>query len=539
MSREIIFLRQEFTTRRYAIIWVSIWLILIFATWFSRPLMPFQETLFSGIVFELYQSDSWLYPRINEVYQHSSFPLNYWLALGVWDVFGVSEFSLRVLASFFSLGTLFLTAWAAYQLWPDKRDVRANAPLILIGSLMWTIFATANVEYVFFTFYLMLTMNFLIRVWRFNQNIWWVGFAISLTLGLFSSGLIFFVVTVPIIFLSPYWASKKWKSIYIYGVISSSIALIAFCIWAVFSAEALGFSVVDALGLRTIVRALSHAPPFYVYFLNLVVISFPWLFWLRIYRLFRCSDRDESLIFVMIWFVLLIAILGILSLTSLDALLPLYPAFGLIIARIYRQGVSRKRDVLLITIVMVAMGLLMILLPLNYAYLSLPDWVGAVSPFWGAGLILFSFTLLFNAENTRIMTLALMSVAMTLAINFGVVRVASDFYDLAPAGERVSWYQTNGFTVGHASNYRGHLHFVGGLKAPLVEVGTYREMTRLVDADENARVILYLEDYQDLERLPIEYWQPFRGKYLVIIKGQALLDIYRDRPSLLFSENPL
>ena len=206
MSREIIFLRQEFTTRRYAIIWVSIWLILIFATWFSRPLMPFQETLFSGIVFELYQSDSWLYPRINEVYQHSSFPLNYWLALGVWDVFGVSEFSLRVLASFFSLGTLFLTAWAAYQLWPDKRDVRANAPLILIGSLMWTIFATANVEYVFFTFYLMLTMNFLIRVWRFNQNIWWVGFAISLTLGLFSSGLIFFVVTVPIIFLSPYWA---------------------------------------------------------------------------------------------------------------------------------------------------------------------------------------------------------------------------------------------------------------------------------------------------------------------------------------------
>lgn len=109
------------------------------------------------------------------------------------------------------------------------------------------------------------------------------------------------------------------------------------------------------------------------------------------------------------------------------------------------------------------------------------------------------------------MTLALMSVAMTLAINFGVVRVASDFYDLAPAGERVSWYQTNGFTVGHASNYRGHLHFVGGLKAPLVEVGTYREMARLVDADENARVILYLEDYQDLERLPIEYWQPFRG----------------------------
>lgn len=499
--------------------------------------MPFQETLFSGIVFELYQSDSWLYPRINEIYQHSSFPLNYWLALVVWDVFGVSEFALRVLASFFSLGTLFLTAWAAYQLWPDRRDVRANAPLVLIGSLMWAIFATANVEYVFFTFYLMLTMNFLIRVWRFNQNIWWVGFVISLILGLFSSGLVFFVVTVPIIFLSPYWAGQKWKSIYSYGLVSSGIALIAFFVWAIISANTLGFAVIDALGLRYIVRALSHAPPFYVYFLNLVVISFPWLFWLRIYRLFHDSERDESLIFVMIWFVLLIVILGILSLTSIDALLPLYPAFGLIIARIYRQGVSRKRDVMLITIVMATVGLLMILVPLNYIYLSLPEWVGEVSPFWGAGLILFSFTLLFNAENTRVMTLALMSVAMTLAINFGVVRVASDFYDLSPAGERVSWYQTNGFTVGHASSYRGHLHFVGGLKEPLIEVNTYREVARLVAKDHNARVIVYLEDGQDIARLPIEYWQPFRGRYLAIIKGQSLLDIYKGRPAMLFSDN--
>lgn len=499
--------------------------------------MPFQETLFSGIVFELYQSDSWLYPRINEVYQHSSFPLNYWLALNVWDLFGVSEFSLRVLASFFSLGTLFLTAWAAYQLWPDRREVRANAPLVLIGSLMWTIFATANVEYVFFTFYLMLTMNFLIRVWRFDQNIWWLGFVISLTLGLFSSGLVFFVVTVPIIFLSPYWASKKWQSIYLYGAVTSVIALLVFLVWAVYSASTLGFSVADALGLRYILKALSHAPPFYVYFLNLIVISFPWLFWLRIYALFQNREKDASLTFVTMWFVLLIVILGVLSLTSLDALLPLYPAFGLIIARIYRQGISRKRDVVLITLVMVSVGLLMIMLPLNYRYLALPEWVGEVSPFWGAGLILFSFTLLFNAENTRVMTLALMSVAMTLAINFGVVRVANDFYDLSPAGERISWYQENGVEIGHASSYRGHLHFVGALKQPLIEVNTYRDVSRLVREDENARVIIYVEEMQDLENMPVEYWQPFRGRYLAIIKGQVLLDLFKDRPTALFSEN--
>lgn len=536
MQREIIFLRQEFTTRRYAFIWISIWLILIFATWFSRPLIPFQETQFSGIVYELYRSSNWLYPHINGVYQHSSFPLNYWLALGIWEFFGVSEFSLRVLASLFSLITLFLTAWAAYQLWPDRREVRANAPFVLIGSLMWTIFATANVEYVYFTFYLMLAMNFLIRVWRFKQNVWWFGFTLSLILGLYSSGLIFFLVTVPIVFLSPYWAKNQWRSIYVYGALSSVVSIAIFMVWAVYSAHELHFSVVDSLGLPYILRALSHAPPFYVYFLNLIVVLFPWLFWLRIYKFFKEVDRDESLLFVITWFILLIVILGILSLTSLDALLPLYPAFGLIIARIYRQGVSRKKDVALITLVMGVVGLLMIALPISYTYLSLPDWVGEVSPFWGAGLILFSITLLFNAGNTRIMTLALMSVAMTLAINFGVVRVATEFYDLAPAGERISWYQKNNYLVGHGNDYRGQLHFVGELEKPLPEVYSYRDVKKLVSQDHNARVVLYMESFDAVQQSDVEYWQPFRGKYLVIMKGQTLLDDYRDKQGLIFSE---
>lgn len=530
MQREIIFLRQEFTTRRYAVIWISIWLILIFATWFSRPLIPFQETLFSGIVWELYLSDSWLYPHINNVYQHANSPLNYWLALGVWKIFGVSEFSLRVLVSFFSLSTLFLTAWAAYQLWPDRREVRANAPLVLIGSLMWTIFATANVEYVYFTFYLMLTMNFLIRVWRFKQNVWWIGYIIGMTMGLYASGLTFLLVASPMVFLAPYWAKDRWKSFYFWGIISIVTALSLFLAWAIFVSVAWDISLFDTLGFGYILRALSHAPPFYIYLLNLVVILFPWLFWLRIYRLYRDVERDDSLHFVEIWFLSLILILGVLSLTSLDALLPLYPAFGLLIARIYRQGISRKLDVALITLLMAGIGLLLILVPQFYQQLGLPEWVGSVSPFWGAGLILFSITLLFNAGNTRIMTLALMSVALTLAINFGVVRVATDFYDLNPAGERVSWYQSKEIPVAHSDTYRGHLHFVGRLEKPLVEVSSRYDIARLIKRSPDARIVLYVSDPLQFDN--VEYWQPFRGRYLIILKASVLLKYLDEMPGL-------
>ena len=536
MQREIVFLRQEFTTRRYAIIWISIWLILVFATWFSRPLIPFQETLFSGVVWELYSSNEWLYPRINEVYQHASYPLNYWLALSVWKLFGVSEFSLRVLASFFSLSTLFLTAWAAYQLWPDRRNVRANAPLVLIGSLMWTVFATANVEYVYFTFYLMLTVNFLIRVWRFKQNIWWLGFIVSLMLGLFSSGFTFLLVVAPVIFLSPYWAKSNWREIYAFGIMSILVALATFLVWALVASSTLGFSLFDALGFRYILKALNLAPPIYVYVLNLVIILFPWLFWVRIYKMYQEVDRDESFQFVVIWFLSLVVVLGVLSLTSLDALLPIYPAFALIIARIYRQGFSRKRDVAPIVIFMVSVGLLMIMIPYAYRYLDLPEWVGQVSPFWGAGLILFSITLLFNASNTRIMTLALMGVALTLAMNFGIVRVATDFYDLRPVGERLSWYQDHEIPVGHPANYRGHLHFVGQLESPLIEIDSRQDIVKLLALNEEARVVLYVEDHLQFDDGVVEYWQPFRGRYLVIVKAKAVLALFNQSGSILLED---
>ncbi len=528
MQRKIVFLRQEFTTRRYAFIWISIWLILIFSTWFSRPLTPFQETLFSGIVWELYQSGNWLYPQINGIYQHASYPLNYWLGLVIWELFGVSEFSLRALASFFSLGTLFLTAWAAYQLWPDRRDVRANAPFVLIGSLMWTIFATANLDYLYFTFYLMLAMNFLIRSWRFKQNAWWIGYGISLTLGLYSAGLIFLLVAIPIIYLAPYWVKDRWKQVYLWGSISVIIALIFFLIWAIIASSTLGFSLIDALGLNYILKALNNTTPFYLYFFNLIIILFPWLFWLRIYRLYREVEWDDSLRFVVIWFLCLIVILGILSLTFLDALLPLYPALGLIIARIYRNGLSRKRDIALIILIMVGAGLLLILIPRYYQLFNLPQWVGEVSPFWGAGLILFSITLLFNAAHTRIMTLALMSVALTLALNFGVVRVALDFYDLKPVGERISWYQSKGFTVANASTYRGHLQFEGRLTSPIVEVFNKADVERLMADDPQARIILYLEQRDLLDDDIVEYWQPFRGRYLMVARADHIYRVLQD-----------
>ncbi|NLD09400.1 MAG: hypothetical protein GX667_07445, partial [Xanthomonadaceae bacterium] len=100
---------KEYTTRRYALLWVSIWLALIFVTWFSRPLIPYQETMLAAVSWESYASEFYLYPILNGEYVANVFPLVPWIEVGIWQLTGASEFSLRAVMSIFSIGVLFLT----------------------------------------------------------------------------------------------------------------------------------------------------------------------------------------------------------------------------------------------------------------------------------------------------------------------------------------------------------------------------------------------------------------------------------------------
>ena len=510
---------KEYTTRRYALLWVSIWLALIFVTWFSRPLIPYQETMLAAVSWESYASEFYRYPILNGEYVANVFPLVPWIEVGIWQLTGASEFSLRAVMSIFSIGVLFLTGWAAYQLWPDKRYVRGNAPFILVGSLVWTLFATANISQVWLVFFLVFAINFLIRVWRFNEERWWIGFTLSVMAGLFASGLYFICLVIPMLLLAPFWADKKRVArIYMAGVLSMLVALTPFFIWALRVSDALmgDQSLWTIMGGRGIISGIYSPNPFYITLLNIGAVLFPWVFWLKLYRFRKSVASDPELKFSYLWFLSTLLMLMLLGSTSLVELFALYPALCLIVARHYVQGYNERRDILFIVLVIALIGLLLILIPLNHEFFELPDWTKNVSVWWGAGLILFSVTLLVSANDTRVFTLMLMSVALTLAINFGIVRQAADFYDLEPAGERVSWYQSRGFKMAHLGNYPGHIHFVGRLTEPLTAIHSVEMYQKFKEENPEARMIMYISEIDDQLRERIEYWQPFRGRYLVI-----------------------
>ncbi len=515
-----------YTTRKHALVWVLIWVILLLTTWFSRPLIPFQETSLAAMAWEMYQSGEWLMPQLNGAFVIGEQPLIQWLEVAIWHLFGVSEFSLRALSAFISFGTLLLTASAAYQLWPHRRDIRANAPLILIGSLMWTVFATAHIEEIYLTFFLLLSTVTLIRIWRYEEGRWWPLYALFVLLGLFTSGLISLFYLLPLLLTVKFWHREGSVGTFLLsGAISLFFALLVFLLWAWFSQFSLNLdaSLWSIMGGGRLIDQFTHARPLYLYLLNTFLILFPWVLWPSLYRYYRECEQDAPFRFVLSWFWSSLLIAIITNNGSLLAFYTLFPPLSLVIARIYQKRSSRMLDLLGISIAMILIGLVLILIPLNYQLFNLPEWVGQISPLWGGGLLLFSMTLLFSAGETRLLTLSLLSVALILALNFAVVRQATDFYDLTPSSERIAWYQSREITVAHDGRYLGHFHFAGRLSKPLAILYDEEDYRALQDRDAEARVVLYLSEIEPYQSV-LEYWQPFRGRYLAIIPIESVIE---------------
>lgn len=517
-------------TRKHALNWIGIWLALVITAWFCRPLLPYHELGTAAITWEMWNTGKYGVPILNGVFVDDAYPLIHWLEIFIWKIFGVSEFSIRFLAAIFSISTLFLTALAAKQLWPDLPKVRANAPLILIGSLMWAVFATAHIEQVYIAFFLLLFINFLIRAWQYNAY-WWFAIPFTLLLGFFVTGISFLIYALPVLLTFPFWTRNYWR-MYLYAFCSLIVAFLIFWCWGYWikadNAE-MSLSLTTIMGLPRLISQINDPMPFGMTFLSLIIMLFPWVFWLPLYRNFSYVDkREASFKFCASWLLSSLVVVLITMKTSIVPLIPIYPAFCLIIARIYFPMANKPKDVILVSIVIAALGLLLIALPFSQMWMTENNsvrWLSSISPIWGLGLFVFSGMLLVFAKETRLITLALMSVALTLAFNFGVIRNARDFYDVLPASERISWYQNKGYTVANNGRYMGQYHFLGRLNDPLLIVSNETDFLEFKERYPSGRIIVYLDNMTPLANNIAEYHQPFRNRYLAIFAVSDLDNI--------------
>ena len=527
------FIRSEhLSTRKHIILWLSIWLALFITTWYCRYLLPFHETAVASNSWNLKTGLIYQDKSLELHANNFSFLLNY-LEVLIWKITGPSEFSIRLLSSVFSLGSLLLTAWAAKQLWPNDRKTRTSAPLILIGSLIWTFFATAHINSIPLSFFSLLTVNFIIYAWKQASYKIWLFICFSLILGLFSNSIIFLFYVLPVALTMPFWDKKrlpqeKW---FIKLFIVTSVALVVFFSWGFFMSQThRNISIWMFLGIQPLFSQLYNDAPLGIYLLSLPFILFPWALWPPLYKNIKSHQNDASIRFCLYWFFVELFVVALLGASLITSLLPLYPVFALIIAKTHKPLRLRYLDALPIALTSSLVGIALFIIPIIAENYQLPRWVGHVSPLWGLGLILLSIIFIVTIKKARLETLALMSVALTIALNFGIVRQSQEFYDVHSAAERIAWYEQKNYPIAHRGRYLGQFHFAGLLNKEFTVLKSESAFLEFKKNNPKARIILYLPKISPSIRKILEYRQPFRGQFIVIVPIEHLdsIDIGED-----------
>ncbi|GBU09484.1 hypothetical protein AwWohl_06220 [Gammaproteobacteria bacterium] len=518
------------STRLHVVLWFVIWCALIITSWYCRPLLPFQETLTAAISWEMWSTGNLLIPYSNGVINPQAPPLLNWMTIGLWHIFGVHEFLLRLSTTLLSFGTLLLTALAARQLWPHDRKIRTLAPLILIGSFVWILFATAHINQIALSFFQILCVNFLIRAWRYHC-IWWLGFGGAFLLGLFSSGANFILYIVPLGLSFPFWnknlkpriSTKKWL---MYLFISTSCALFIFVLWAYIAyLSDPHVNMSRLLGFAQLFYKINDPIPIGFYLITIPFVLFPWALWPPIYHNLKHAKIDDPLLFCFYWAANMLLVALLVGGNPSTPLLPLYPVLAIIIAKIHKDQTAQKKDVLPVMLICLFSGLLLAFLPLLVAFKQLPQWINAVSPLWGIGLMIFSISLYLQAKSTRLHTLSLISIALVFAINFGIVRQSENFYNLNPAAQVLSYLERDKVQIIHLGRYQSQFNFAGQLTKPLIVIANssilaeFKKTSRMNNFKkyQQTKVVFYPNILTQHIQDKADYWQVFRGTYLVIM----------------------
>lgn len=537
-------------TRRFgaAPLWTGLWLILLAAALTTRPLLPIDETRYLSVAWEMWLKGEFLVPHLNgQTYSHKP-PLLFWLIQLGWWTFGVELWWPRLVAPLFGLACLFTTAALARRLWPGASDIASLAPLILLGSLLWTIFTTLTMFDTLVAFFTLLGLLGMVTAWRGRPARGWALLGLAIGLGVLAKGPVILLYTLPPALLAPWWARDprpaSWPRWYA-GLAAALLLGTAIALaWAIPAAAAGGDDYGEAIlwgqtGGR-IVRSFAHGRPLWWYVPLLPLLLFPWLLWPPLWRgaLRRRRSADPGLRFCLAWILPAFVLLSLSSGKQIHYLLPIFPGIALAAASLMvsETGTGRRWDLLLVALVPVILGFGVLAGP-ALAELApplaqkLPPWSHDITP--GLGLVLVACGVAVTAlawrpgggpGNPRSLasSLALLGVAMVMAVHLLGMTAAAGAYDLEPLAARLADFERAGRPVAHVGKYHGQYQFLGRLERPLQVISRAQARKWFADHPEG-RLVAYHRLPLNWEVHPPLYRQSYRNQGVAIWDGKAAL----------------
>jgi len=517
-------------------IWLGGWLVTLLTALWVRGLLPIDETRYVGVAWEMWVRGDYLVPHLNgQPYSHKP-PFLFWMINLGWWLFGVNEWWPRVLSSLFSLASLLLLVRFARLLRPGQIAVHELAPLILLSSLLWTLFSSAAMFDILLAFWVLLAVVGVVQAAHKAETSSWLLTGLALGLGMLSKGPVILLHVLPLALLAPFWVHREfnWKRWYGGLALAVLIGVAIILAWAIPAGLAGGdkyfHDIFWGQTANRMVKSFAHRREWWWYLPLLPVVLFPWLFWTPAWRRLAPPGPGtfQSGRLLLIWALPVFLAFSLISGKQPHYLLPLFPAVALWMAMSSHDAEHKvkgsKHWLLALMFALVAM--IWIIAPLISRDPPLPAWVEQLPQWPAAAILLLAVTVLLpwapHSLRTRCRVVSLCSIVFTMVLLFSVMKTLyKPAFDLHEISTRIAALQADGQTVAVAGKYHNQFQFLGRLKKPVVIIGWPRLNEWLQDK-EPAYLVIVWKKRPDFRYQDDEFVQPYRGKWMVLLRRSTL-----------------
>jgi 4-amino-4-deoxy-L-arabinose transferase-like glycosyltransferase len=492
----------------------------------SLPITPIDETRYVSAAWEMWNNHSFLVPYLNgEPYAHKP-PMLFWMMHAGWALFGVNNFTPRLIPGIFSLLSLILVYRISLRLWPQERKTAVCAALILASIVLWDAWSVAIMFDMVLTFWILLGLLGTLRAAEGQRGGWWMLTA-GIAGGLLTKGPAVLVYLLSIPLFRVWWDARREPRARVRWVLAvlgaAALGLALALLWAIPAAHqggaAYGHAILWGQTANRVTESFAHRRPFWWYLPFVPLFFFPWILFRPSLARLNLKDADSGTRFCLAWLGLPLLIFSMISGKQIHYLIPLIPAGALLIGRnIARaEGFAGKTSEKMLGILFLLLGLAALAVPLihlggDVGQLESGDTLFAAIGFLLAGLLLL---LPFRSTGHTVKRIAL---TMTLALLCGIIDAKQslmDNFDIKETAVFIKSKMDAGIPVAHIGKYHGQYQFLGRISQPIT-VLSGETKTLLEFSARHPKALFISYQHANENRLPegakICFSHKYRGK---------------------------
>jgi 4-amino-4-deoxy-L-arabinose transferase-like glycosyltransferase len=310
------------------------------------------EAFYAEAAREMLESGNFLTPHFNYEPRFQKPALLYWLIAGSYSLFGISEFSTRIIPALLAFGSVLLTFLTGKLLWNKRAGLLAAA--VLATSFEFNQAARYTSPEIALLFFVTLSLFAFLKGLKSSPRWFYLSY-VAMALGVLTKGPAGAVL--PMLVIGAYLLfTRKIKEVFKiklhYGVIIILLIASPWFIYMVFTYGERYWSFLWGENFQRFVGKYGHSSSVFYYFSVIPWNFLPWsvflipALFLVIRDIFR-RNLEENVLFIFLWFA---AVFGFFSVSKGKLppyMLPLFPALSLLIGKYFDSLMEKPAGKLL------------------------------------------------------------------------------------------------------------------------------------------------------------------------------------------------